>query len=176
MKKIGVSGVVLSLLMAVQAKDYTGDIADGAIAFGEISEDSTIMVASGVTVTSSTPITGSGKLSVSGGGTLRLSAASPSYSGPIDITSSIVAVAAENALGSGKVTINGGTVMATGGNGGAGIGGGDNGGISGNDRLLADFQERGMERKEVAHSVIHDGCQVIILLWSRGSRQRSARR
>ena len=103
------AGLVGFMSLAVQAKDYTGDVIDGVIAFGEITEDSTITIASGTTVTSSSAITGAGSLAISGGGTLVMAGQSPDYSGAITIDNTIVRLAAENPLGTGKVTLNGAT-------------------------------------------------------------------
>ena len=94
---------------ACLAVDYGTFTADGTVAFGEIAEASTITIDSGVTVTSSTAFTGSGLLTVSGGGTLVLSAASPGHSGGIRIGKAVVKVDAPNALGTGTVTIQGKT-------------------------------------------------------------------
>lgn len=102
-----VAAVAALFGFAAQAKDYTPDIVDDTIVFGEITEDSTITIASGETVTSSTAIIGSGKLSVGGGGTLVLSAASSDYSGEIYIGNATVEVTTGYALGTGKVTIQG---------------------------------------------------------------------
>lgn len=99
---------LLGVMLGAWAKDYTGDISEeNTIDFGEITEDSTITIASGATVTSSTAITGSGKLSVAGGGTLVLSGVSADYSGNIAIDGTKVSVAAESALGTGNVSLNG---------------------------------------------------------------------
>ena len=94
---------------ACLAVDYGTFSADGTVAFGEIAEASTITIDPGVTVTSSTAFTGSGLLTVSGGGTLVLSAASPGHSGGIRIGKAVVKVDAPNALGTGTVTIQGKT-------------------------------------------------------------------
>ena len=98
---------VAAIGFAAEARDYTSEISEGAIAFGNISEDSTITIASGTTVMSSTEITGSGNLSISGTGTLVFSGISPDYSGEISIAGTIVKIAAKNALGTGKVMLNG---------------------------------------------------------------------
>ena len=105
------AGLVGFMSLAVQAKDYTGDVNDGVIAFGEITEDSTITIASGTTVSNLTAITGTGALAISGGGTLVMAAESPAYSGAITIDNTIVRLAAENPLGTGKVTLNGATAQ-----------------------------------------------------------------
>ena len=105
------AGLVGFMSLAAQAKDYTGDINDGVIAFGEITESSTITIASGTTVSNQTAITGAGSLAISGGGTLVMAAESPAYSGAITIDNTIVRLAAENPLGTGKVTLNGATAQ-----------------------------------------------------------------
>lgn len=107
MKRMMVAVAALGVTLGVLAKDYTPDISEGKIAFGEITEDSTITIESGTIVTSSTAITGTGKLAVSGGGTLVLSGVSADYSGDIAIDGTKVSVAAESALGTGTVSLNG---------------------------------------------------------------------
>ena len=106
-KKLMVAAAALGVTLGVLAKNYTPEISEGAIVFGEIDEDSTITIASGTTVTSSTPISGTGSLAVSGGGTLVLSGVSPDYSGDIAIDGTVVSVAAESALGTGTVSLDG---------------------------------------------------------------------
>ena len=107
MQKLTVAVAALGVTLGAWAKDYTPDIVDGKIVFGEITEDSTITIASGETVTSSTAITGSSKLSVGGGGTLVLSAASTGYSGEIHVGNATVKVTTGSALGMGNVTVEG---------------------------------------------------------------------
>ena len=83
--------------------------ASGDIQIPEITEASTVTIASGVTVTNTTALVGTGLLTVKGGGTLYLTQPSPNFSGDVYIGKATVAVTASDALGKGAVTIQGKT-------------------------------------------------------------------
>ena len=122
MKLIGINKIVLArggraaaffaaaagLLCAhsLRAASWTYSTSD-EIEIPPITEDSTITVSAGVTVTNTVPLTGSAALTVNGGGTLFLSVDSPDFSGGLNVGKAIVSVATGGAFGTGDVTITG---------------------------------------------------------------------
>ena len=81
----------------------------GDIQLPEIAESTTITISSGVTVRNTTALTGTGLLTVKGGGTLCLTQASPSFEGGLYLDGGDVSVTTGGALGTGLVTLHGNT-------------------------------------------------------------------
>ena len=101
-----VSFTMLFFVMCAQAASWSYS-SQGFIEIPEITEDSTLTISSGVTVTNTVALTGIGKLTVNGGGTLVLTEDSPNFSGNVYVGKAMVSIRNGGALGTGSVTIQG---------------------------------------------------------------------
>ena len=107
-KITAVSFAMLFFVMCARAVSLSYS-SEGSIEIPEITEDSELTISSGVTVTNTAALTGIGKLTVNGGGTLVLTKDSSCFSGGMYVGKATVSIRTGGALGTGPVTIQGKT-------------------------------------------------------------------
>lgn len=109
MKKLMVAVVALGVSLGVRGGDPISYDVSGNVSIPALEEDTTVEVASGVTVTNTAALTGSGKLTKTGAGTLVLSVAAQDFIGGIEIQTGVIDVLVQDALGTGNIDIVGTT-------------------------------------------------------------------
>lgn len=100
---------VLGVALVVRGADPISYDVSGNVTIPALDEDTTVEVASGVTVTNIAALTGSGKLTKTGAGTLVLSVAAQNFIGGIEIQTGVIDVLVDGALGTGDIDIVGTT-------------------------------------------------------------------